>query len=319
MPIREFDIPLSGRGKVKEVPVSKARQTRHARQVAKAAEARVQEALKVGKRGEPGPAGRRVGAAKGPRPMGARQTMAAAERGPAKAPAPTRGGKVPTPGRYGPKGPGRFAMRPGTATPQRYHPAIRRAQFEIQRAARAARRAKGAEAAAKVGRAMVRYTPPVVQKAVEAVAEAAPAISKGGRISRVAGAVKRVATGATGKAMVAKGLEKGIIRGLPRILVGTGMRVAGPVGMVYGTAVGARDIGIAGKEAYKGGQAYKELGSTIAGARKYGVQVKRKGLIRGLLTGDPGLQVSYTQPTRALPKAKAPGLGFKKPKTPKVM
>ena len=42
-------------------------------------------------------------------------------------------------------------------------------------------------------------------------------------------------------------------------------------------------------------------------------------MIRGLLTGDPGLQVSYTQPTRALPKAKAPGLGFKKPKTPKVM
>ena len=78
----EYDVPLRKGGKAKQVPVSKARQTRQARTVAKKAAERVAAATKAGLRAEAAPQGTRLGAAaaKGPRPQPTRLLMARAER-----------------------------------------------------------------------------------------------------------------------------------------------------------------------------------------------------------------------------------------------
>ena len=192
-------------------------------------------------------------------------------------------------------------------------------EYALARAAREEIK-KSAVETAKAARSVTEAAAREAEQAVQTYK--APKTPKvGPTITRGREAIGRFMTGETGKRMAKKGLEKGIVRGAPRILAGTAlraMRVAGPVGLAYGTALSAVDIGRAGAAAARGRKAYGELGRTIRGAEKYGVKTKRKGLLRGLVTGEPGLEVSYTTPTKAMPGAKAPGISFGKPKTPKT-
>ncbi len=180
------------------------------------------------------------------------------------------------PGHFRGKGRSSFTMKPGTPMPQSMHPAIRKAEREItklkevSKTGRASIRKAAAQrqAAKKTGSAVVKYEPPKTAKPVAPKPSPAKiaAPKPPGAIRKFAGLHKqgasfagrigkspvgRLLTGETGRRIIKGAAGKGLLRRAAARVVGTSLKFAGPVGAVYGAAVGARDIYKAGKRIHQ--------------------------------------------------------------------